>query len=356
MMFDYRHYVPVLRAKAAEWQALTDLAPNVRAGCTPLVELTPDVTAARPKAAARAGRTTLEHAVVVTLANIQTDLAAGGRRLFLDSSLLGAARSEAWRVLRSAALRPLPGLVPVIRAPSLDGRLGDLRFMAGDGVGVCLRITADICRRPDVARVMVSELKAMELTPADTDLVIDLGRSPQTLTHAQLRVLIPELAMWRSWTVLAGVFPLDLREFEAEQLEHRVEREEWTVWHHQLALAAGWRRPSFGDYTIQYGEYAPAPKTSGSLSLRYTLGTEWLILRGRKPNAAIGVGFDQYFGHAHYLTAHPEYYGAGFSAGDAFIDSKRAAGVPTGGRTQWLAAGINHHLTATVSQLRELGP
>ena len=40
-MFDYRHYVPVLRWKRAEWVALRNLSPQTRAGMTPLIEITP---------------------------------------------------------------------------------------------------------------------------------------------------------------------------------------------------------------------------------------------------------------------------------------------------------------------------
>jgi hypothetical protein len=167
--------------------------------------------------------------------------------------------------------------------------------------------------------------------------------------------MIPQIDSWRSWTVLGGVFPLDLTQLAASTLEHRLPRSEWLTWVDQINRSAtGARRPSFGDYTIQHGKYVPAPKTPGSISVRYTLEDEYLILRGRKPDSAIGVGFDQYYGHARYLTATSDYYGPGFSAGDSFIDGKRTAAVSPGDRRQWLAAGINHHLTATVEQLRAL--
>ena len=40
-MFGYRHYVPVLRWKRAEWIALRGLKPEHRKHMTPLIELTP---------------------------------------------------------------------------------------------------------------------------------------------------------------------------------------------------------------------------------------------------------------------------------------------------------------------------
>jgi len=43
LSFDYRHYVPILRQKAAEMQALRSLLPEDKRGITPLIELTPSL-------------------------------------------------------------------------------------------------------------------------------------------------------------------------------------------------------------------------------------------------------------------------------------------------------------------------
>jgi T4 beta protein len=351
--FTYRHYVAVLRAKKAEWAALKSLAPSVRASLTPLIELTPDIAGGRPGAAARAGRTTFDNSIHLTFTNLQDQLTQS--RVFLDFGHLRAMRASAWALIRSICGGPLRGLVPVVTAPACDGRLVDLRTMTGNGVGACVRVPAVVLARQG-ANVLSAELQALNLNRNDVDLIIDLGCEPRLFSHDQLRAAIPSLDEWRSWTVLAGVFPLDLTEMDANQLEYRLPRDEWVVWRSQiLAASARVRRPSFGDFTIQYGEYVPAPKVAGSLSVRYTLETEYLVLRGRRPNAGIGVGFDQYYGHARYPTAKADYYGATFSAGDEFIKGKCATGVGPGDRGQWLTAGINHHLTATVAQLAAPG-
>src|SRR4051812_38754795 len=49
MAFDHKFYVPILKAKAGELKALKEAAPDVRAGCAPLLEIT-DVA---PKKCAR---------------------------------------------------------------------------------------------------------------------------------------------------------------------------------------------------------------------------------------------------------------------------------------------------------------
>ena len=348
----YKHYVPVLRAKQAEWRALEALSPSVRSAITPLVELTPDVATAKPKAAAKVGRTSYDHALHLTLANLSPQLAHG--RAFLDFGHLAGRRAAAWTLARQIGNGPVTGLVPVTTLPNRDGRLADFRAMTGGGVGVCLRVPATMVRQTTFAAALAQELQDCGLNRGDADLVVDLGCDPRSLSHDDLRAVIPALDEWRSWTVLAGVFPLNLVELDANQLEYRLPRDEWLAWRAQVTRSlSSVRRPAFGDFTIQYGEYIPAPKVAGSLSVRYTLATEYLVLRGRKPNAAIGVGFDQYHGHARYLTSKSDYYGANFSSGDSFINQKCVTGAGTGDRLQWLAAGINHHITATVAQLAD---
>ncbi len=57
-MFGNRHYVPILKSKAAEFDALEDLAADVRSFITPLVDVIPpswDWTNDRPE------RTVAEH-------------------------------------------------------------------------------------------------------------------------------------------------------------------------------------------------------------------------------------------------------------------------------------------------------
>jgi hypothetical protein len=43
LSFDYRHYVPILRHKYAEMQALRFLVPEDKRCITPLIELTPSL-------------------------------------------------------------------------------------------------------------------------------------------------------------------------------------------------------------------------------------------------------------------------------------------------------------------------
>ncbi len=353
-MFSYRHYVPVLRSKDAEWSALASLPDAVRQSLTPILELTPGALLAKPQRAKKNGRSTAEYAFRMFLDRVQQEAARG--RVFVDLGLLGdraiVGNETSWRYLGRALALPAQGIVPVISVPTAGSTIQDvLELIARLGCGACLRVPAAVIARADVATVVQKVVEGLGLRPEQVDLVVDLELEPRRFSHNELRATLPNVSRWRSWTVLAGVFPRNLMEFKPDRLEHRVRREEWQVWLEQVSSVNDVRRPAFGDYTIQYGVFVESPKIQGSLSVRYTLDEDWLILRGRQVNKEEGLGYEQFRGHARYLCRRPVYFGEQFSAGDQFIASKLAPDATTGNGPQWLEAGINHHLTTVVAQL-----
>lgn len=77
-MFDYRHYVPVLRWKRAEWIALRELRHEHRKHITPLVELT-------PKKFTSQNQQSVNHLILETAINIGRNW--GKAPIFLDLGL-----------------------------------------------------------------------------------------------------------------------------------------------------------------------------------------------------------------------------------------------------------------------------
>ena len=356
-MLTYRHYVPLLRSKAAEWLALESLPIAIRGKLTPVMEFPPSALLARPKEAKKNGRSAAEHALRIFFDHVVKDAARG--RLFVDLGQLGdrpiVEAERGWQHVARVVTLPA-GVVPVVWAHSKNARTwSDVRKVASStGSGLCLRVAAGMTPITDLARTIQTALNTLGVTPDHVDLIVDLGRAPGHLSHDDLRNALPSISAWRSWTVLAGVFPKDLSQFSSDTLVHRWPREDWRVWREHVTNSPMVRRPSFGDFTIQYGEFFESPKIAGSLSVRYTLDSEWLILRGKKANKEEGATYEQFHGHARYLCRQPLFFGRGFSAGDEFIASKQDAGVTPGNTKQWLAAGINHHMTAVVAQLEIL--
>ena len=110
------------------------------------------------------------------------------------------------------------------------------------------------------------------------------------------------------------------------------------------------RKPDFGDYGINHPaiiEYDPT-KMRMSASIRYTGATTYVIAKGR----AVDVhGWEQTSTLCAALVRQPEFKGAAFSWGDAYI-AERAKGTATRGNpTTWRRVGTTHHLTLVTTEL-----
>src|SRR5271167_3498244 len=140
-MFDYRHYVPILKGRDGEYGALNRLSSASREGMTPLIELPPiawDFEAERPS------RTIDTHLKKV---GQKIERAWGaGRPFFLDLLWIGQTermndgRHPVEFVFSAVRTRGLVA-IPVV------GLLSDESYLAActeaareDGFGVCIRI------------------------------------------------------------------------------------------------------------------------------------------------------------------------------------------------------------------------
>jgi hypothetical protein len=100
----------------------------------------------------------------------------------------------------------------------------------------------------------------------------------------------------------------------------RIDRRDWMAWRHLIEEPRGLRKPSFSDYTIQYGRYVEPPDNCNpSASIRYTLPEQWLVMRGEGIMNKKGPGREQWPANAMLLCERKEFYGSTFSSGDRYI-------------------------------------
>jgi hypothetical protein len=185
-----------------------------------------------------------------------------------------------------------------------------------------------------------------------THLILDFGCiAPSGMNFAAWVRNVPNLAEWKSVTVLAGTFPKDLSQFDANN-EYDLERGEWSSW---CELADSMNIPiAFADYTVQHAffEEREGKQFNFSASIRYTTPEGYLVFRGEGVRNAGGPGYQQYLGQAKLLCARQEFLGKDFSWGDAYIHEKGNGSLNPGGPKEWLAATINHHITVVASQVQ----
>jgi hypothetical protein len=206
-MFGSDHYVPILKAKQAEFRALGRLTTEVRSGLTPLVELEPF--------GADGG---------YDLDKLSRDLGAGWgapgtepRPLFLDPLDAGIAGALSALLSRTRTLA-----VPAVPVTSPGRPSAYQREVARahqhDGLGACLRLReANFAGGRRALLQSVDEvLDVIELSPANVDLVVDLGNVFQAgadAIAARALAYLTETAhldAWRSLTVASGAFPQNL--------------------------------------------------------------------------------------------------------------------------------------------------
>jgi hypothetical protein len=219
------------------------------------------------------------------------------------------------------------------------------------GGGVAIRVTP-WNQLTDLGQRVRDAINALGATTASTHVIVDLKDSPRLASHSLVRERLTDIDRFASVTVLAGVFPHDLTNYqpgiEAEP------RQEWLTWRREHAATSEDQRfLAFGDYTTQCAHYRPSPAVPGSVSLRYTTDDAILVFRGRQSNSGAGLGYEQIHGHCRLLVRRADYDGAVFSDGDTRMFCWTDPTNGTGNPEQWRVAAITHHITHLIVQLQD---
>jgi hypothetical protein len=360
MGFDHTHYVPILKGRAGEYGALREMAPKVKAGLTPLIEVPPipwDFERGEPD------KTVDQHLERLSSKIVQSW--GVQRPLFLDllwiapdermangdhplTHIFGTAREDGLQLI------PVTGLV---RGEEYQSSCRDV--IAEDARGVCIRLQKEDFEESDDLCAQVAELLNELCVPASAaDLVLDLrslASDEGNILRAAIPILvrsIPDLDVWRSFTLAGTAFPENLIELPPSTFS-MIPRLEWIIWRNLIARARIPRLPSFGDYAVaspQPSEVDPRIMRP-SASIRYTTDDAWLIPKARNLR---DFGFAQFHDICRNLIGRPEYSGPEFSWGDRYIDECANRRVGTGNLTTWRKVGTSHHLACVTHQIASL--
>ncbi|MBI4039133.1 beta family protein [Candidatus Daviesbacteria bacterium] len=366
-MFDYKHYVSVLRWKAAEKEALEKLSDKEKKYLTPLIELImPQPVAFRTGEGEVKIIKTHEELLNESIEKLKSKIPGipeeilkfwGTAPIFIDLSLIDfSLRVNGLEDILSTGIDMGLYLIPVVTLAS-DNDLKKVATLHAQKSkqGICLRLfRSDF--KPSLGDDVKSFLTNQGLLANQVDLIIDFQiTDSKCLEIKDFIKQIPSISDWRTFTVISGTFPKDLMEFTVDM--HFKERSDWNCWLEQINSGDLLRKPAFGDYTIQHPIYLePSPGSNPSASIRYTLPDKWMIMRGQGLRGENSAGHAQYPAQAHLLLEQKEFFGAGFSFGDAYIAriGSDITTKETGNPRTWLRAGINHHLACVISQVSNL--
>jgi hypothetical protein len=387
-MSTLNHYVPILKWKRAERSALQALADKQKNTVIPLIELVmPTVPHDRME-----GGTKNRNRVRKTDQEIFAEMIQkfkdkrvkeipeeilrswGTRPLFLDFTLLHEAERTTQLKIDS-----LNRIVPVgmgiglkiIPVLNLNDDLQIKKTVASlfkkYDQGICLRVaSSDLTDTGTLNKKIEAFLNDFNISRKNTDLLIDIkddkGNGGQYLKCINASQKIEGLSEWRRFIFASGAFPETLSKCFFD-VPNYLSRFDWQNWVRHVKGKTLARDPIFADYTIRTPIFNEALQYyNASPSIKYALENEWLILRGKVHQN------EHYLANAKLLVEDmtESFYGEGFSWGDKNIalkaqyfhqyvvgvrDGEIDKGKGTGGSTDWIAWGINHHLILVLNQL-----
>lgn len=350
-----KDYVPVLKWRQGEYQALMRLHARSKVRVVPLIEVTPP-------------EWDFEHHKFKKTIDAQlTPFASrlekkwGSRPAFVDTSLLAPTA----RMI--GGIHPLTFLLDEVRARGgvvtpVTGLGRDLAHynslaagMALDGRGVAIRVSLDDIADPGFAAALTGLADSLGSALAHVDLIVDLAAKNfepladlidlvTTLLQAE-----PVFSTTRSLVLIGTSFPASMGEVKlASQI---LPRQEWKLYKGVVAALPPTFRPlSFGDYAIASADIPGGDMRllKPSATIRYTIDNGWLITKG---NNVRDNGFDQYRGHCGTVIGSGHMAPSGYSAGSDYIRDCHAKTKSTGNLTTWRWVGTNQHITRVVDDL-----
>ncbi|MCK4553492.1 beta family protein [Candidatus Parcubacteria bacterium] len=364
-MFNSRHYIPIIRWKAAEKEALGELSTSTKENITPLIEFI------MPQSNIFSTGQSLKELLDESIKKFQSLLPKypneilkywGKKPVFADLSLIDESLMvySVNQLLETGENIGIT-LIPVINLESSEVFVEQACYLNQKfRKGLCLRIfRSDIVDTITLARKIDNLINKYKLSKENIDLIVDfqiVDSVDQEYINLEKSIKkIPHLSSWRTFTCASGAFPSDLTKFSVDL--HFIQRVDWNNWVNHFNSKQLSRMPAFADYTIQHPIFKePVRGANPSASIRYTLCDQWMIWRGQGLRSPKSTGHAQYPAYAQLLSKHPSFFGSTFSYGDAYIE-KIGKDIKTknpGNPRTWIRAGINHHIMCTANQIANL--
>ena len=343
------NYVPCLRWKQGEYQALMRLLEATKTKIKPLIEV-PEIGF---DFETRRNTKTIDMQIEVAAKRIQKKWET--RICFVDTPFVspetrlsnGRHPTEilfAYLYQRECQAIPVTG-------PNRDKSQISAATEAAkrSQLGCCCRIGIEDAAKSDTVDNIVDFVQVSEIEGDRWDLILDLASpsfEPIDGFAKLVSVILDRLngaADWRSVTLLATSFPSTMGSI-TRGIEI-IDRNEWRLFKTitRIQKKAGHSLPIFGDYVIKH----PQPiildmrLVKPSATIRYAIDDAWVIVKGQNVR---DFKFDQYEELCKSLVESGHFLGEWFSVGDKYIADCAVGLVSTGNLTTWRWVGTNHHI------------
>lgn len=326
-------YVPMLKTKAGEAVALENLAPAVKARTFPVLHITTLLSPLFTKK------------LIAGWAGLP--IGVDGKFNFLQHHTT-ATFSAFIQALRNGGIPAIPSLSWGDPVAYQNAALAE---SVPNGLIVKTSLT-------DLAATL-SWLVPPSADPSRIDLIIDMGHVPGLnpallggMVQMQINQNSAALAAFRSRTLVGASAPKDHGPLAYGA--NSVARNEWQVW---LAIHASLPvQLDYGDYGTGHPDLTEPPgaaMSKATVSARYTVGTDWLIIKGRATSGPYGIPMgQQYHSHAQTIIGDPQFGGVyGCWADNRIQQIAGGGGANSGSRQSWSEIAANRHISKIVSLL-----
>lgn len=350
-------YMPILKGKKGEYDALRELSPGEKGAILPLVEL-PSIPWSyvddRPKS-------TVDKEVEAAVKKVTSSWLAD-HEIALDASELeennsSEVISKLVAKLLAVGYRP----IPTIRLGESTNYLDSLRHDSK----ICIRVKPQDLDGLDINEELNRIGGTLKLTPEKMYILLDMGYQQELPIVAQFSLMliksIKNIESYLDTFLALTSFPADLSGCSPSSVT-KIPRIEVGVHQHLRAIEKKLPLvPKFSDYGVAHPdvvEIDPRVMTM-SASIRYTADYDWFIFKGKSVKR---YGHTQYYDLAKLLISSKVYAGKDFSWGDKQIyekadgDGKGRVGsgrgkVGTGNATIWRQIATSHHLAHVIKTL-----
>ncbi len=354
MILNKDMYVPVLRWRQGEYQALARLSSAAKNRIAPFItipEVEFDFETSQPKKSVR------EH---VHPFAVRFNAKWGPRPAWIGVHPSIAEESMddgrnilayVFNALRAFEANAIPAVPLDVTLPIVTSVRA---IVATDGLGVAIAIRLEDLMKSNTRSRIDGLAASLGVALNEVDLVIDLGApnfEPYAAFAGALIAAISRLGTlqaFRNFVVIGTAIPETFKDVAkgADQLP----RHDWLFYRAFIGkMPIGMRRPNFGDYTIVHPKFKPVDmrmiKAAGKLV--YTTPEAWEVRKGR----AFRDNPDQMHDHCASIIASSKFNGAGYSSGDNYIAKCAIHEVGPSNQTRWKEVAINHHITHLLDEI-----
>ncbi len=352
-MFNYNHYVPLLKGKRGEFGALANLSQKVKPLITPFIDV--------PRVSRNDDERINVHLMKI-VNNIKTSWGTQNS-IFIDLADIDLTQRTddgthpviyLFGLLRAALIKAIP-CTGLDRDTDYNDAIA--KVLKEDNEGVCVRVLhEDMDDIEDLSKGLNGLLKVLDITHKDVHLLLDFkdirNIDIAKLARKAIRIIeqLHKIASWGTLTIAASGFPDSLSSVKADSTTE-INRMEFLLWRSIITDKTLKRRPSFGDYGIVHPILLDLdPRTMrSSAKIRYTLNEKWLVIKGHSLKKE--PKFKQYHDLSNRLIKKKEFIGSHFCWGDDYVTKCAIRTAGSGNLETWVKVDTNHHLTFVSEQI-----